>query len=89
MVIDLLIVLINILAQLLVLLLIVSVVLSYFMSPYHPVRTAVDRIIEPMLMPVRRVVPLIGMIDISPIVLYFLIRALSWALINFLSALPH
>ena len=89
MVIDLLILLINVLAQLLILLLIVSVVLSYFMSPYHPIRTAVDRIIEPLLMPVRRVVPLIGMIDISPIVLYFLIRALAWALINFLSALPH
>ena len=79
--------LINLLAQLLILLLIVSVVLSYFVSPYHPVRTAVDRIMEPLLMPIRRVVPLIGMIDISPIILYFLIRALAWALINFLSAL--
>ncbi len=81
--------LINIAAQLLVLLLIASVVLSYFMSPFHPVREAVDRIVEPMLMPIRRVVPLVGMLDLSPLVLYFLIRALSWALINFLSALPH
>ena len=81
--------LINIATQLLILLIILSAVLSYFMSPFHPVREAVDRIVEPMLMPIRRVVPLVGMLDLSPLVLYFLIRALSWALINFLSALPH
>ncbi len=79
--------LINITAQLLILLLIASVVLSYFMSPYHRVRQVIDRIVSPMLMPIRQVVPLIGMFDLSPLVLYFLIRALSWALINFLSAL--
>ncbi|MCP4140439.1 MAG: YggT family protein [Chloroflexi bacterium] len=81
--------LINIATQLLVLLIILSAVLSYFMSPFHPVRETIDRIVEPMLMPIRRVVPLVGMFDLSPLVLYFLIRALSWALINFLSALPH
>ena len=75
--------------QLLILLIILSAVLSYFMSPYHPVRETIDRIVEPMLSPIRRVVPLVGMFDLSPLVLYFLVRALSWALINFLSALPH
>ncbi|MBC8336461.1 MAG: YggT family protein [Anaerolineales bacterium] len=79
--------LINIAAQLLVLLLIASVVLSYFMSPFHTVRQTIDRIINPMLMPIRQVVPLVGMFDLSPLILYFLIRAISWALINFLSAL--
>ncbi len=79
--------LINIVEQLLILLIIVSVVLSYFMSPYHPVRETINRIIEPMLAPIRRVVPLVGMFDLSPLILYFLIRALSWALINFLYAL--
>ena len=79
--------LINIVEQLLILLIIVSVVLSYFMSPYHPVRETINRIIEPMLAPIRRVVPLVGMFDFSPLILYFLIRALSWALINFLYAL--
>ena len=81
--------LINIATQLLILLIILSAVLSYFMSPYHPVRETIDRIVEPMLSPIRRVVPLVGMFDLSPLVLYFLVRALSWALINFLSALPH
>ena len=89
MIIDLLIVLINVSAQLLILLIILSAVLSYFISPYHPVREAIDRIVEPLLMPIRRVVPLVGMFDISPIVLFLLVRAVSWALINFLYAIPH
>jgi len=78
---------INIAAQLLILLLIASIVLSYFMPPHHSVRQTIDRIIDPMLMPIRQVVPLVGMFDLSPLVLYFLIRALSWALINFLRTL--
>ncbi len=86
MVIEILIRLIDIAAQLLILLVIASVVLSYFLPPYHQVRQTIDRVVEPLLMPIRQVVPLIGMFDLSPLVLYFLIRALSWALINFLSA---
>ncbi len=89
MLIDMLLVLINISTQLLILLIILSAVLSYFMSPYHPVRENVDRIVEPMLRPIRQVIPPLGMIDISPIVLYFLVRAVSWALMNFLYAIPH
>ena len=87
MIIGFLIRLIDIAAQLLILLVIASAVLSYFMSPYNPVRQAVDRIVQPMLAPIRQVVPLVGMFDLSPLILYFLIKALSWALINFLSAL--
>ncbi len=89
MIVEMLIVLINVLAQLLILLIVLSAVLSYFVSPYHPVREAVDRIVNPMLAPIRQVVPLVGRFDLSPLVLYFLVRMLAWALINFLSALPH
>ena len=74
-------------AQLLIFLIIASVVLSYFMPPYHQVRQTLDRIVEPLLMPVRRVVPLIGMLDFSPFVLILLIQILSWAIRNFLVAL--
>jgi len=66
------------------LLVIVSVILSYVMDPYHPVRRWVDSIVEPMLMPIRRVVPLIGMLDISPIILIILIRVVSNLIINLL-----
>ena len=58
---------INILVQLITILVIVKVFISYFMSPYHPVRMWIDRLVEPMLIPIRRIIPMIGMIDISPL----------------------
>ena len=84
---ELLIILINALQQILVLLVIVSVILSYFMDPYHPIRRGVDRIVEPMLMPIRRVVPLIGMLDISPLILILLIQLVGNLLIRLLFTL--
>ena len=66
------------------LLVIVSVILSYFMDRYHPVRRFVDSIVEPMLMPIRRVVPLIGMLDISPIILIVLISIISNLIVKLL-----
>ena len=79
--------LVDIVAQTLILLVIISSVLSYFMSPYHQVRQMIDRIVQPMLEPIRRVVPLVGMLDFSPLVLIILIEILSWAIRNFLVVL--
>ncbi len=76
--------LINFLSQALILVVIVSVILSYFMQPYHPVRRALDTIVEPLLAPIRRVVPLLGMIDLSPLVLIILIQIVSFGLRNLL-----
>ena len=70
--------------SLLELLVIAYVILSYVMDPYHPVRRWVSAIVEPMLMPIRRVVPLVGMLDFSPIVLLILIRILSNLIIKLL-----
>ncbi len=78
---------INAISQLLILLVIISAVLSFFLPPYHPVRRSVDQIVEPMLQPIRRVVPLVGIFDFSPLVLIFLIQILSIALVNFLLSL--
>jgi YggT family protein len=75
------------LANLIVLLVIVDSILSYFLNPYHPVRNALDRVLEPLLTPIRRVVPLVGMFDLSPLILIVLVEILSYALISFLSAL--
>ncbi|MGB8981645.1 MAG: YggT family protein [Anaerolineales bacterium] len=84
---DVLIYVINALSQILVVLVIVSVILSYFMDPYHPIRRGVDRIVEPLLAPIRRVVPPLGMIDISPIVLIILIQLASSIVIRILYSL--
>ncbi len=78
---------ISALANLIVLLVIVDSILSYFLNPYHPVRNTLDRVIHPLLAPIRRVVPLVGMFDLSPLILIILVEILSYALISFLYAL--
>lgn len=51
---------------------IIQAVLSW-VSPYHPVRPFVDAMCAPLMKPVRRVIPPIGGVDISPVfVLIFL-----------------
>jgi len=79
--------LINILSRFLVLLVIVKIILSYFMDPYHPIRRTLDNLVEPLLAPIRRVVPLIGMFDFSPLILIILVQILSSVLISFLYTL--
>ena len=80
---------INILAQFIVLLVIVKVILSYFMDPYHTVRQTIDNLVEPLLAPIRRIVPfaVVGMIDFSPLILIILVQILSSAIIALLYAL--
>ena len=76
---------INFAVQLITILVIIKVFLSYFMSPYHPVRSAIDRIVEPMLAPIQRVIPSVGMFDFSPIILIIIIQLLGKILITLLS----
>ena len=74
----------NIVSQILVLLVFISVILSYFMDPYHPIRRGVDNIVGPMLAPIRRVVPPVGMLDFSPLVLILLIQLVRSLLVSLL-----
>lgn len=47
----------------------IRAVLSWFMlDPRNPLVSALDQITEPILEPLRRVVPRLGMIDITPMV---------------------
>lgn len=66
--------LVDIVVRIFVLLILAHVILSYFMSPFHPVRQTIDRVVEPLLEPIRRVVPLVGMFDFSPLVLLILVQ---------------
>ncbi len=78
---------INLVVNLFILLIIADSVLSFFLSPYHPVREVIGRIVNPFLAPIRRIVPLVGMLDLSPLILIILIEILSRVLISFLRAL--
>ena len=75
---------IGLLANILIILIFIWVILSWILSPYHPLREALDRIVEPMLAPIRRVIPSVGMIDLSPMILMILIELVSRILQNLL-----
>lgn len=75
---------INILVNVLTILIIVYVFLGYFLAPYHPVRQTLAKIVEPMLAPIRRVMPNTGMIDFSPLVLLLIVQLLGTILISLL-----
>lgn len=78
---------IDLVTTLLFLLVLTYVIISYFMSPFHPFRMWVNRIVEPMLTPIRRVVPLVGMFDFSPVILLLLVQLLGYILKRIVFAL--
>ncbi len=80
-------ILIHRIIQILVLVVIIQAVLSFFMSPFHPIRQTIDRIVEPMLAPIRRFIPPVGMLDFSPLVLIILLQILDSILTRFLYSL--
>ncbi len=84
---GLLITLVQTLATILTIIVIVDVIVSYFLSPYHPIRSILDRIVQPLLNPIRRVVPMMGMFDFSSLVLLILIQLVATLLTSLLSGL--
>ena len=64
---------ISITANVLIAVVFIWAVLSWVAPPYNPVREMLDRIIEPLLAPIRRVVPMTGPVDFSPMILMVLI----------------
>ncbi len=85
--IGLLLTLVNYISLALSLLLIAYVVLSYFMDPFHPVRLTVNRIVDPVLNPIRRILPQTGMVDFSPVVAIILVQILEFVVTRLLISL--
>lgn len=79
--------LINLAAYVLELFIVAEAILSFFLSPLHPLRQALGRIINPLLAPIQRVVPPLGVFDLSPIILIFLIEILRGMLVRVLMGL--
>jgi YggT family protein len=75
---------INVIVQLITLVVIIKVFLSYFMSPYHPLRYNLDRIVDPMLNPIRRLIPSVGMLDLSPIILIVIVQIFGRIIVTLL-----
>jgi YggT family protein len=79
--------LISLVANILTILVFVWVVASWVLAPYHPVRGALDRIVEPLLAPIRRLIPQTGPVDFSPMILIILIFLLEQVLYRLVRSL--
>jgi YggT family protein len=54
------------------------------MDPYQPVRLFIDKIVDPMLRPIQRIIPPIGGFDISPLVLLVIIQLIGRLIVSIL-----
>lgn len=76
--------LINLASQFLSLLIFIWVVLSWILPPYHTVRRTFDRFVEPLLAPIRRYLPPVGMFDFSPFVFIIIVNMIAYILTHLL-----
>ncbi len=63
--------------QLCILVVLAQAILSYFVDPYNSIRLFIDRLVNPFLAPIRRVIRPVGMFDFSPLVLLILLQVLD------------
>jgi len=79
---NLLIYFIDLLFTLLNLAILARVLLSWVrVNPYHPAVELLYRITEPILAPLRRVIPSIRMVDISPVIALILLQIIQEVLV--------
>ncbi len=52
------------------------------LDPYHPIVQMLFQVTEPVLEPARKLIPSIGMIDISPIVVFIVLGILQDLLVR-------
>lgn len=65
---------VELVVDLLSILLVIDILMHYFLSIDQPVRRFLDSMFEPMLAPIRRILPTVGMFDFSPVVLLLLFQ---------------
>jgi len=64
---------------------IVDALVSFILPPYHAVRNFLDRVVEPMLSPIRKILPSLGGFDFSPVVLLLLIQLVEYLVLRLIS----
>ncbi len=82
-----LITIVQLISQFLFLLILAYVLFSYLLPQSNSFRRFVDRVIEPLLGPIRRIVPVYKGIDFSPIILVILLQVVTSILILMLGAI--
>ncbi len=67
------------------LLVLADVLVGYFLDPFHRFRRFLDRLIQPLLDPIRRNLPATGPVDFSPVILLILLQVIGWGLTEMLT----
>ena len=83
---DILISFVSLLGTVLYIALLARVLLSWFRvgpdNPFYPVVAILFQLTEPILAPIRRLLPRFGMMDFSPIVAFFLLQIVQRVLLS-------
>lgn len=61
-----------------------DVLVGYFLDVFHPIRQFLDSIVQPFLAPIRKLLPPMGGLDFSPLVLFFLVELVGRVLVGIL-----
>ena len=78
-------ILIQALFQLLTIIIIVDAVISFVLSPYQPFRQFLDKLVNPMLDPIRKIVPPIMNMDFSPIILLLVLQGIEYLILKIIA----
>ena len=84
---ELIITFINITVRVLSLIVFLYSLLSFFLSPYHPVQRILGQIVDPMLTPIRKRLPAVSGVDLSPLILIILFQILGSILVALLRSI--
>ena len=64
---------------------IADAVVSFILPPFNPVRSFLDKIVNPLLDPIRRILPPMAGFDFSPIVLLLAFQLVEYLLVRLIS----
>ena len=84
---NVLIVIVNATVNVFSILILIYSLLSFILGPFHPIRQTLGQVVEPMLTPIRKIVPAVGGLDFSPLILMILIQVVGSVLISILRSL--
>lgn len=79
--------LVSVVFTLIWLLVLAHVIVSWFLSPYNEIRRTIDAIVQPLLAPIRRIMPPTAGIDFSPLVLLIVLDIIRRLLLGVLNRL--
>ena len=71
---------IRLLCEVLTLVIFIRVILSWFLTRPNTLSIILDKITEPLLAPLRRIIPRVGMFDFTPLVAIILLQLIRYLL---------